>query len=147
MDALAADADLYERDFFSWTARQAALIRDGRLDDIDRENVAEEIESMGRSQAASLESAYRLICLHQLKRMLQPERDGRSWSLTIGRERLRAARLLRQNPGLKPRRSELFANAYSDARAEASLPAGRFPEEPPFTLQEIEDVDFWAGPI
>ena len=150
METLAVGTSLYEEDFYSWAERQAEMIRQGRFEAIDLENVAEEIADLGRSQSASLESAYRLICLHQLKRMLQPERAGRSWTVTIGRERLRAARLLRRNPGLKPRREALLAEAYADARAEAALetdmPLARFPAILPFTLAEVMDPDFWSDP-
>lgn len=150
METLAIEASLYDEDFYTWTERQAELIRQGRVDALDLDNIAEEIADLGRSLSASLEASYRLICLHQLKRMMQPERAGRSWNVTIGRERLRAARLLRQNPGLKPHREALLAEAYADARAEAALetdlPLARFPATMPFTLAQIMDPDFWADP-
>lgn len=38
-----------EADFALWSAEQGALLREGRLDRLDRENLAEEIESLGRS--------------------------------------------------------------------------------------------------
>jgi hypothetical protein len=41
---------LYERDFHAWANQQAALLRAGQLSDADIENIAEEIESMGRSE-------------------------------------------------------------------------------------------------
>ncbi len=41
------DRATYERDFYTWALEQAASIREGRLADVDRENVAEEIERLG----------------------------------------------------------------------------------------------------
>ena len=41
--------DLYDRDFFAWMQQQAAAIRTGAWDDIDRENLGEEIDSIVRS--------------------------------------------------------------------------------------------------
>jgi hypothetical protein len=38
---------LYERDFYLWVEQQAALLREGRLDELDVANLLEEIESMG----------------------------------------------------------------------------------------------------
>ncbi len=150
METLTIDSVLYEQDFYTWPERQAEAIRQGRIEALDLDNIAEEIADLGRSLSASLEAAYRLICLHQLKRMVQPERAGRSCTVTIGRERLRAARLLRQNPGLKPHREALLAEAYADARAEAALetdiPLARFPATLPFTLAQVMDPDFWADP-
>lgn len=141
----------YDHDFYGWTQRQAELLRRERFAEADLANIIAEIESLGRSEAAALESAYRLICTHQLKRILQPERAGsRSWTSTIVRERLHAARILRDNPGLKPRCAALFADAYADARREAAAETRRplvdVPVEPPFTLAQITDEDFWAVP-
>ncbi len=41
----------YMRDFYSWLMEQARLIREGRWDAVDRDNLAEEIESLGRERA------------------------------------------------------------------------------------------------
>src|SRR3977135_4059611 len=40
----------YERDFYSWLMEQARHVRAGHWDALDRENLAEEIESLGREQ-------------------------------------------------------------------------------------------------
>ena len=59
--------DLYERDFYSWTQRQAAALRKAAgerintSEPIDWENVAEEIECMGKEQASKLRSSYRVL--------------------------------------------------------------------------------------
>lgn len=146
-----SEDDLHARDFYTWTRRQAELMRAGSFEEVDVANLVEEIETLGRSEAAALESAYRLICLHQLERLVQPERvASRSWTNTIIRERLHAARVLRDNPGLKPRRQQLFESAYADARREAAgetqIDLSVFPEAAPFTLAQITDEAFWAGP-
>jgi hypothetical protein len=39
----------YEEDFYGWTVEQSRLLRSGELSAIDVANIAEEIESMGRS--------------------------------------------------------------------------------------------------
>ena len=39
----------YEKDFYAWTVEQARLLRSGELSAVDIENIAEEIESIGRS--------------------------------------------------------------------------------------------------
>ena len=49
---------LYERDFYAWANEQAALLRAGKLDHADIENIAEEIESMGRSEKRELVSKW-----------------------------------------------------------------------------------------
>ena len=47
---------LYERDFYAWANEQAALLRDGKLAQADIEHIAEEIESMGRTEKRELVS-------------------------------------------------------------------------------------------
>ena len=54
----------YERDFYSWLMEQARFVREGRWSAIDRDNLAEEIESLGREQFNKLESALRVLLLH-----------------------------------------------------------------------------------
>ncbi|MGO9742822.1 MAG: DUF29 family protein, partial [Roseiarcus sp.] len=41
-------SDAYQDDFYAWAMQQAALLRAGRFAVADIENIAEEIESMGR---------------------------------------------------------------------------------------------------
>ena len=57
---------LYDHDFYAWTNEQAALLRSGKLSAADVENIAEEIESMGRSEKQ--EMVNRLIVLLRLPR-------------------------------------------------------------------------------
>ncbi len=143
------DDSLYEKDFYTWADRQVGLLRSGNAAMADLVNIAEEIETLGRSEAAALESAYRLIAMHLLKLLYQPEKATSSWSMTIGRERIRLMRTLRQNPGLKPKRLDLFTAAYDDARKEAALETGlplkTFPFDPPFGLDDTEDEGFWPS--
>ena len=142
-------ADLYDTDFYTWATTQAALLRSGRLAAVDIGNIAEELETLGRSEAAALRSAYRLICLHLLKMLAQPERGvaGSSWERTVHTQRINAEQILKDNPGLKPKRESLFGEAYAAARKEASfetgLPLTELPEEPPFTLDQVEGETFW----
>lgn len=57
-----AAKSLYDIDFVEWTERTAALLREGRFDEIDIEHAAEEIEDLGKSQRSSVNA--------QLSRML-----------------------------------------------------------------------------
>jgi hypothetical protein len=138
---------LYERDFITWTQQQAALLKKGRLDLVDVANLAEEVESLGKSQLSALRSSYKLIAMHLLKLMKQPEKATASWENTINRERGNVIDLLDENPGMRSKRSELFLKAYGSARSEAAFETQidlmQFPEEPPFSLEQIESTLFW----
>jgi hypothetical protein len=52
-------ATLYDRDFYAWLNEQAGSLRAGRLSERDIEILAEEIESMGRSERANSSAASR----------------------------------------------------------------------------------------
>lgn len=139
----------YEEDGYSWALEQAALLRARRFDLVDVENVAEEIESLGKSLANELRHRYETLVAHLLKWEFQPEHRSYSWMGTIRRERGAIAKHLRDNPGLKPRRAELFEDCYPEARQQAvvetNLPPERFPETCPYTLEQATDPDFWPG--
>jgi hypothetical protein len=131
----------YERDLYSWSCEQARLLREGRWDMVDRENVAEEIESLGRTEFNKLESALRVLLMHMLKWDHQPERRSRSWALTIDTQRLEIADLLGDNPGLRPRLDEAVGRAYRKARNEAAqeteLERTVFPEQCSYSWADI----------
>lgn len=73
----------YDKDFYAWAAENASLLRRKKFDEIDIGNIAEEIESMGRSEKRSLISHLRVLILHLLKWEYQPELRGNSWKSSI----------------------------------------------------------------
>lgn len=64
---MAETLDLYERDFFAWTQDQAARLRALRPNGLDVENLAEEVETLGRSERRAVVSLMRRIVHHLLK--------------------------------------------------------------------------------
>jgi Domain of unknown function DUF29 len=131
----------YERDFYSWLMDQARHLREGRFDALDRDNLAEEIESLGREQFNKLVSALRVLIVHMLKWDHQPSLRSRSWVLSIEEQRLEIADVLADNPGLKPRIVEAITRAYRRARVEAARETGldetTFPAACPYSFEDI----------
>jgi Domain of unknown function DUF29 len=125
----------YDRDFYTWSLEQARLVREGRWEAVDLENVAEEIESLGREQFNKLASALRVLMLHMLKWDHQPELRSRSWVLSIEAQRLELEDVVADNPGLRPRISEAMARGYRKARLEAAKET--FPETCPYSWDAI----------
>jgi hypothetical protein len=125
----------YDEDAYGWAMAQARLLRERRFDAIDWDNIAEEIESMGRGEVKSARSQLRVALMHRLKWEFQPGFRGRSWSNSIREHLKRFDRELRDNPSLKSQLDQIKADAYSDARFEASQETGldldTFPESPP----------------
>jgi hypothetical protein len=136
----------YERDFYSWLMEQARLLREGRFDALDRENLGEEIESLGREQFNKLEGALRVLLTHILKWDNQPRRRSRSWVLSIEAQRIEVENLLSDNPGLKPRLPEAIARGYRRARVEAARETGHekstFPQTCPYSFNELMSREF-----
>jgi hypothetical protein len=136
----------YARDFYSWAIEQARLIREGRADALDHDNLAEEIESAAREQFNKLVSALRVAMLHMLKWDHQPSKRSRSWALSIKQQRLEINDVLDDNPGLKSRVVEAIARAYRGARIDAAKETGldeaEFPETCPYSFDDITKQDF-----
>jgi hypothetical protein len=137
----------YEHDFYGWTQEQAALLRAGRLQDLDIENLIEEVETMGRSEKRELESRLTILLLHLLKWQYQESRRGRSWELSIDEQRLKFAETLEENPGLKPKLDEILNKAYRYAVIQASretkISKGIFPADCPWSLDQITNDTFF----
>ncbi|MCJ2062457.1 DUF29 domain-containing protein [Methylobacterium sp. J-088] len=140
----------YADDFYTWTQEQGARLRAGDVSEFDRENLAEEIESLGRSQFASLVSALRVVLLHMLKVDHQPSKRTRSWLISVATHRIHIADELDDSPGLKSRLVEAIGKAYRLARLAAAqemgLAVGSFPETCPYTYQDITDRPFAIDP-
>ena len=131
----------YETDFYQWTQQQADLLRQGALSALDVENLIEEIEDMGASNRRSLGSFLDLVIMHLLKWRYQPERRSNSWKSSIRKGRHAIERLLEESPSLKPRLSVMVTAEYRRARSEAAdetgLPLTTFPDQCPFTVEQI----------
>src|ERR1700684_4714536 len=111
MTKLVAPESSYDRDFYAWANEQVALLRAGKLAQADLEHIAEEIESMGRTEKRELISRLTVLLLHLLKWRFQPEFRSRSWRLSIDGQRLDIEDLLKDNASLRPVVSESIGQA------------------------------------
>ena len=144
------DDTLYEADFHAWCLQQAAYLRararPGANDGLDYENLAEEIDSLGRSDRRELKSRLRVLLCHLLKWRHQRELRGRSWQVTISKQRDVIASLLEESPSLvalsREAVAEVYLKAARDAGQETLLGAGSFPAACPFTEAQVFDLDF-----
>ena len=131
---------LYEQDEFGWLLEQADLLRDGRLDEIDRVSLVEFLTEMARNKKREFRSAITVLLQHLLKVALQPEKITPSWLLTIDERQEEAQFLIEDEPGMRQYLPDLYAKAYPVARRRASIETGigidRFPVDNPWTLDE-----------
>ena len=143
------DDSLYERDFFAWLQDQASKLRARSHNDIDWDNLAEEIESVGRNQKKEIQSRLELLIHHLLKWQFQPGRRSESWRITIGEQRTFIPGIIEDSPSLANYPSEIFEKAYLAGRrkaiAETGLSAKFFPSNPPFSVSQALDDLFLPG--
>ena len=140
----------YEEDFYAWTVEQARLLRAGEFSALDIANIAEEIESLGRSDRRELASRLTVLLVHLLKWLKQPAMRSKSWSATIREQRRQIEKLLRESPSLRPFIATALSESYSDARDDAveetGLSAAEFPASCPFALDEVLARSFLPEP-
>ena len=140
-DGYAVTMRAYEQDYAGWAEDTARAICEGRWDDIDRAALADEVADLGKGERHKIVSAYRVLLAHLLKARYQPERQSRSWEITIKEQRRRVERLYKENPSLRAQSDDLIAAGYEDARYEAArdtdLDLEVLPETCPFTEAEI----------
>ena len=113
-----ANADAYATDFYAWCLATAHLVRTGQWEAIDPEALAEELESLGKSQQRELETRVEGLLMHLLKWVYQSGRrlESHSWYDTIREHRNQIARLLRDTPSLKPQVAPILTEVYPEAR-------------------------------
>jgi hypothetical protein len=146
----ASNRALYEQDFYAWTQQTAALIREGKKwYDIDKEILAEEVESLGKSEKRELEHRLEVLVMHLLTWRYHPDyrEQSHSWYDTIREQRSQLARLLRDNPSLRPQVPTFLTESYPEAcqRAigETRLDTARIPRACPWTPEQVLNPDFW----
>jgi hypothetical protein len=145
------DSGLYDEDFVAWIECQATLLRSGTLTALDRANLAEELEDMGKAIRRTLCSQLEVLLTHLLKYQFQPTMRTGSWLGTIDEQRNRIEDLVEESPSLRPLLADLledakiYKRAVQKASLETGVPAGTFPPVNPYGRKAL-DGRFWPGP-
>ena len=117
----------YESDVIVWANEQAALLRAGKLSAIDIKHIAEEIESVGKSEQRELTSRMSELLAHLLKWQFQPSQRGVSWEKAVKAKRIEIEFSLKETPSLKTRLSDsdwlnvVWSKAVAQAVEETGL--------------------------
>jgi hypothetical protein len=137
---------LYDTDFYAWTLQQSSLLKSGKLEQLDIENLVEEIESLGKQQRQELRNRLGILIGHLLKWQYQPKKRSKSWMATIIEQRKAVSELLQENPSLKPYLPEAITSAFVSGLAlvvrETPLNYKELPVECPFSIEQILDPNF-----
>jgi hypothetical protein len=143
------NADLYREDYFAWIEAQRALLRQGRVQEIDADLLAEELEAMGRRERNELVSRLIILIAHLLKWQYQPAHRTASWDGSIVEQRVQISREMRLSPSLKAFLSQAIQDAYPDAvhiaTQQTGIAATSFPALCPYGEREILDEAYWPN--
>ncbi|MGB5971238.1 MAG: DUF29 domain-containing protein [Spirulinaceae cyanobacterium] len=133
----------YDLDFHAWLNKNAELLRDGRLTEIDGEHIAEELESMGKRDLRQLRSRLQVLVMHLLKWQYQPEKQSKSWLATIEHQRDEIEALLLDSPSLRGKLEVglemVYPKAVRDASRDTGLSDEVFPSRGDSKLKESLD--------
>lgn len=143
------DPDLYETDFYAWTQVQAEKLLARSHNELDWKNLAEEIDSVGRSQKREIRHRLGVLLHHLLKWEYQPAGRCELWRATIREQRKAIRAVLADSPSLRRFPSEVLSSSYEDGRLDAieetGLQAAIFPTACPWPIEQIEDTTFLPG--
>ncbi len=157
--------ELYEKDFYMWVYENLRLLKEGKYDLVDWDNLLEEIEDMGISERKSLRSYIEVILEHMYKldNLLPYSRydtdmfkeGGRGWRKSIRSASIEVDVIVQDNPSLLQQLEDITRDAWKIARKEIanfikSLEEDgiidsktkrellrNIPEELPYTMEEI----------
>jgi hypothetical protein len=147
------DGPRYDDDFFAWTQHQAMVLRTMAVADnrFDRENLAEEIEDLGKSERDAVRSQIRRIIEHLLKLAYSPAQEPRfDWMASIAEARATLGDKI--SPTLRRDAEAVLAKLYRDGRRQAELSlraygedqvAEALPQSCPYSLDDICREDWY----
>lgn len=139
--------DLYEADFYAWTQEQARLLRERRWNDLDLDNLVDEVESVGSSEKREIRRRLAVLIAHLLKWKFQPGRRGGSWKTTISQQRTQLREIVEGSPSLRnylaQQARERYLGGLLKASEETGIAIGLFPQECPFTPEQVLDLEFF----
>ncbi len=136
----------YEQDYFLWSQEQAnalrAAAREGANLPVDWENVAEEIESLGRSDRREIASRIGTIIEHLLKLQSSAAPDPKpGWESTIAREREAIFDLLDESPSLRREVGSMVQQRMAKERRlvsrELAARGERLADVPDYTEEQV----------
>ncbi|MFL6673519.1 MAG: DUF29 domain-containing protein [Massilia sp.] len=136
----------YYDDFTLWLRAQAALLRERKVELLDVENLAEEVEGMARKEHRELSNRLHVVLVHLLKCQVQPSHRSRNWLGTLREQRRQIHKLIKDSPSLRRYVAEyaddVYRDAVSTAALETGLPDAGFPRSNPFSLDQLLDPDY-----
>ncbi|MBW4644961.1 MAG: DUF29 domain-containing protein [Goleter apudmare HA4340-LM2] len=139
-------SSLYEQDYELWLESTIHQLRQRNFDDIDIDLLLEEIAEMGGSLKDALENNLIVVLAHLLKWQYQPDYRSGSWRASIKEHRRRINKSILKHPRSKKYYEIVLPDCYLPALdwavTETGLSPDIFPQQCPFTAQQIIDSEF-----
>jgi len=133
---------MYDQDLVRWSDEQARALRAaanaGCDAPVDWENVADEIESLGRSDRRTLAKHVAIVIEHLLKLQTSPSTmQVRGWTESILRARGEIEQLLADSPSLRNEIAGMIAKGFPSARKLVRAGPKDYGEQPLIDLDEV----------
>ena len=137
---------LYETDYSAWAESQAKALAEGRYQDLDLVNLADEVKGLSGSDKRAIKSHMAQLIGHLLKMQHQSERRGHSWLYTVREQRLVIEALLEDSPSLKPYLASVLDRAHQLGRLQAARDSG-LPEstfgDTSYAFEQLLDPNYY----
>lgn len=130
---------LYEKDYYLWLDTTIKKLKSGSFEQIDKDNLIEELESLGRKERSELRNRLKVLFEHLLKLNYwheEKERNQRGWNVTITEQTIQIKQLIADSPSLKSHLDILTEEAYKNALkiTKVKTQLDNLPEHNPFDL-------------
>ncbi|MGF1479354.1 MAG: DUF29 domain-containing protein [Cyanophyceae cyanobacterium] len=145
-------AKLYETDFYQWTQETSRAIQERDIEHLDWENLAEEIEALGRAEKRAVNSFTTQLLIHLLYLQFWTWRRDyyiKGWESDIDTFRLQLIDLLESKVLYNYFTTELNANYRKAIRLAAGkyqkerLVGPNFPEQCPYTVEQLLALEYF----
>jgi hypothetical protein len=134
----------YDTDVVAWSEQQAgllcrraagALVNDTEL---DWTNIAEEIESVERSERLALRSHVATVLEHLIKLQASPATEPRNgWKASVRNARRGIGRCLKDSPSLRRDVAAMILDEISDAKQDVAAALQDYGECPRLSIEDL----------
>ena len=146
MNVLTNLQQLYETDDYLWLLETIDLLKQGRFDEVDLENLIEELGDLGSEKKNAVKSLLEQVIRHLLLLRFwteEVEKNGHHWQSEILSFRYQLEDMLTTN--LRDYLADEMDNVYNRALKYVQIKTKfkvDFPEKCPYSLEQLLDIDY-----
>lgn len=141
--------NFYEKDYVGWLEENIKLLKENRLEMIDRENLVEELQMSIKQEIDRFVSNLSVVLEHLYKwdHLRDISSGGVGWLISIREHRRKLKRAFEDSPSLKKRIGDKhLKRAWEDARDRIykwlvnngyDIKEFKIPEKPPYTWKDV----------